>query len=982
MDQERWLKVQELFDKAFEMDAEQRLNYLNEKCGSDKDLFNEVMSLLDADVNAHSIFDEDERKRISEFEEPDYIGKKIGVYKVLRKIASGGMGTVYYAERDDGTFERKVALKLIKGGINSIQIVRRFQRERQILARLHHPNIARLLDGGLTEDRNPYFSMEYVDGKPIIEYCDDNNLNINQRLKIFQKVCAAVQYAHNNLVVHRDLKPNNIYVTNDGVVKLLDFGIAKVFSSEDDSSDISQITQTGFKIMTPEYAAPEQIRGEPVTTSTDIYALGLVLFKLLVGAFPYDKPTTSVLDLEKSIVTDQAQKPSNILKRKTHESRAEDDISGVERISKLRNTSPEKLRKLLVGDLDNICLMALRKEQERRYSSVEQFSQDISNYLNNLPVVARQDTISYRAQKFFNRHKVSVVAAAAAAILIIFITTFYTLKLADERDKARVEAEKAEQVASFLVDLFENSDPSQSKGEDITARELLEAGAKKIDEELVDQPVVKAAILDVIGGVYESLGSYDKSLNMYQNSLEIRRYLFGEQGLEVAESYSNIGNLSRLRGEYSYADSVYRLSLSIYSEDDYSDKEKSASAITGLAFVINDLGKYEEADSLYRIGLQLQEQVLGKNHPDVGVTLTNMALVQHEMGNYQESEELYKRAVKIHRETLGPIHPELSNTLYNYALLLKDLSKLDEAEKLHREVLAADRKLFGEEHPNVAYSLRGLAHILEITNRKDEAIEMMEEVLRIRIKLLGEDHPDVGQGLKSLGRVEHSINNFKKAEELYKDALKIFIDTGGKENPNVAQTIGNLGWLYFDKGEYQKSENYLDSAYKMKKKIYGYDHFSTAIAILQLSRTYNALGKKEEAFNFAEEAIRIGIDELTEDHTFTTSCMNNLASILSEQGNFLKADSLYKKSISINSKLVGESHPRTLSSVLGYSKLLMKQSKNDDAEKLLLKNLEIQKNEKNNSNGVDRVSARLVELYKSWGKPKLAELHHTESLNK
>jgi serine/threonine protein kinase len=981
MDQERWLKVQELFDKAFEMDAEERLKFLNEKCGYDKDLFNEVMSLLDADVNAHSIFDDDERKRISELEEPDYIGKKIGVYKVLRKIASGGMGTVYYAERDDGTFERKVALKLIKGGINSIQIVRRFQRERQILARLHHPNIARLLDGGITEDRNPYFSMEYVDGKPIIEYCDDNNLNINQRLKIFQKVCAAVQYAHNNLVVHRDLKPNNIYVTNDGVVKLLDFGIAKVFSSEDDSSDVSQITQTGFKIMTPEYAAPEQIRGEPVTTLTDIYALGLVLFKLLVGAFPYDKSITSVLDLEKSIVTDQAQKPSNVLKRKTQESITADDLSGVDRISKLRNTSPEKLRKLLVGDLDNICLMALRKEPERRYSSVEQFSQDISNYLNNLPVAARQDTISYRAQKFFNRHKVSVIGTAAAAILIIFITTYYTVKLADERDKAKVEAEKAEQVASFLVDLFENSDPSQSKGEDITARELLEAGAKKIDEELIDQPEVKAAILDVIGGVYESLGSYDKSLNMYRNSLEIRKYLFGDNSLDVAESYSNIGNISRLRGEYSFADSVYRISLSIHDEDNYTDKAKSAIAITGLAFVINDLGKYKEADSLYRIGLNFQEEALGENHPDVGITLTNLALVQHEMGNYKESEDLYERAVKNHRETLGPIHPELSNTLYNYALLLKDISKLDEAEKLHREVLAADRKLFGEEHPNVAYSLRGLAHILEITNRKDEAIAMMKEVLRIRKKILGEKHPDIAQSLKSLGRVEHSIKNYGEAEKLYKDALKIFIDTGGNENPNVSQIIGNLGWLYYDIGDYKKSEEYLLNAFEMKKKVYGYEHFSTAIAILQLSRTFTALGKKEYAFNFAEEALRIGMDALTEDHTFTTSCMNNLASILSEQSNFLQAESLYKKSISINTKLVGESHPRTLSSVLGYSKVLMKQSKYEDAENLLLKNLEIQKNDKNSTNGVESVSTRLVELYNAWGKPNLAELHHTESSN-
>jgi serine/threonine-protein kinase len=981
MDQERWIQVQELFDKAFEMNPDERLEFLKNKCGADQELFNEVVSLLDADINAHSLFDKNDHSRIDELEEPDYVGKTIGVYKVIRKIASGGMGTVYYAERSDGTFERKVALKLIKGGLNSIQIVKRFQRERQILARLHHPNIARLLDGGITEDRNPYFSMEYVDGKPIIEYCDDNNLNINQRLAIFQKVCAAVQYAHNNLIVHRDLKPNNIYVTNDGVVKLLDFGIAKVFTDEDDPTDISQITKTGFKIMTPEYAAPEQIRGEPVTTLTDIYALGLVLFKLLVGAFPYNNSTTSVLDLEKSIVTNQPQKPSNILKRKTKESETENDITGIDRISKVRSTSPDKLRKILVGDLDNICLMALRKEPERRYSSVEQFSQDISKFLNNLPVIARQDTISYRAQKFFNRHKVGVITSVAAAILIIFITTYYTIKLADERDKAKLEAEKAEQVSTFLIDLFKNSDPSETKGEDITARELLEAGAKKIETELADQPVIKASILDVIGNVYESLGSYDRSLEMYENSLSIREYLFESKSLEIAESYAHIGNLSRMMGEYNNADSLYRLAISILDENNAENELQAANTVTGLAFVINELGNYKKADSLYRIGLKIKKEKLGDDHPEVGITLNNMALALHEMGEYKEAEKTYLEALKIHRAKLGPIHPELSNTLYNYALLLKDMSKLKEAEAIHREVLEADIKLFGEEHPNVAYSKRGLAHILEITNRKDEAIEIMRDVLNLRIKLLGKDHPDVGQSLKSLGRIEHDNKNYKEGERLYLEALKIFQVTGGDENPNVAQAIGNLGWLYFDIGEYKKSEEYLLRAYEMKKKFFGIEHFSTAIAILQLSRTINVLGKKEEALNYAQEALRIGAMVLTEEHTFTTSCMNNLGAILSERGDFSKADSLYQKSISINTKLVGESHPRTLSSVLGYSKVLMKQSKYEDAEILLLENLEIQKNDKNSTNGVERVSTRLVELYNAWGKPNLAELHHTETSN-
>jgi eukaryotic-like serine/threonine-protein kinase len=383
MNPDRWQKIEFLFEEALKLNSSERENFLLRESGDDKELFEEVLSLLKADSNVHSILSEGLSGSGKFAETVNYEEKVVGAYKIIKKIATGGMGSVFLAERADGQFEQKVALKLIKHGLNSSEIIKRFQYERQILARLHHPNIARLLDGGLTDDGFPYFTMEYVEGEPIDKYCDTHKLSIDERLKLFMKVSSAIHYAHQNLVIHRDLKPGNILITKDGNVKLLDFGIAKVFT-EDESAEQTLITRTGFFVMTPEYASPEQIRGEVITTATDLYSLGLILYQLLTGSFPYEIKSIIPLELEKIICNTNPDKPSTLI-TKTIKSPQEKKYNT---IFEKRKIDAVKLRKKLSGDLDNICLMALRKEPERRYSSAEQFKNDIEKYLEGLPVIA------------------------------------------------------------------------------------------------------------------------------------------------------------------------------------------------------------------------------------------------------------------------------------------------------------------------------------------------------------------------------------------------------------------------------------------------------------------------------------------------------------------------------------------------------------------------------------------------------------------
>jgi serine/threonine-protein kinase len=771
--------------------------------------------------------------------------KLIGVYRIVRQIGAGGMGNVYLAERADGQFEQKVALKLIKLGLSSEEILKRFQSERQILARLQHPNIAQLLDGGLTEDGLLFFTMEYVEGESIDQYCDQHKLSIDERLLLFQTACAAVQYAHRNLVVHRDLKPGNILVKEDGAVKLLDFGIAKLLGAGDDAPMLSTLTQIGQRVMTPEYASPEQVRGEPITTASDVYSLGVILYELLSGHRPYQLAARTPAEMEKLIGATEPKKPSTAV---NVSDKAETATTAA--ISLARSTQPEKLRRQLAGDLDNICLTALRKEPERRYHSVEQLLQDLTRHLQGLPVAARPSTVGYRAQKFVQRHKLGVAMTAALVFLISGLIGFYTWRLANERDRAQLEVRKAEQVSAFLTSLFQISDPSQSKGETITARELLDRGAARIEKELTDQPEVQATMMSVIGEVYVSLGLYEAALPLFEQALDIRRDLRGQNDPESAKIMDNLGVLQRLRGEYKTAENLAREVLALQRKVLGEEHPEVANSLNNLAEAMRVQGNYTAAETHYREALAIRQKLLGHEHRDVADTINNLALLLYAMGDHENAERWHREALAMRRKLLGEEHPDVSNSMNNLALALKARGKYEEAESLYRQALVLRQKVLGEDEPRTANTMKNLGNLLHAKGDLAGAESVLRESLRLFRKRLPDEHPYVSRNLFDLASLLHDKGDFGPAATLFRQVLDLREKTLPEGRWEIAQAKSGLGRCLMALQRYEEAEPLLLESYRHFKDKQGHQDKQTLQALDGIIKLYEAWGKPESASQY------------------------------------------------------------------------------------------------------------------------------------
>lgn len=897
MNSERWKKIQLLFEKALELKQADRENYLKYECADDKELFDEVSSLLKADENEHTIFSGTATDYIS-LDEVTLDGKIFGNYKALQQIGSGGMGTVYLAERVDGHFEQKVALKIVKPGMNTKEIISRFEDERRILAKLQHPNIARLLDGGVSDLGLPYFTMEYVEGKSIIEYCDENKLTIEQRLGLFKKVCEAVLYAHQNLVIHRDLKPSNILVQDDGNVKLLDFGIAKVF--EEDGSE-RFVTRTSLRVMTPEYASPEQVRGQQVSTATDIYSLGLILYQLLTGYPPYEVQSTSALEMERAICLTEPQKPSTIISKIPGfvKDKSKDLTSEV--ISANRKTTSSKLRKRISGDLDIICLKAIRKEASERYRSIAEFISDIDNHINGLPIFARKGSAAYRTKKFIQRHKVGVTVTSIAVIVLTAVVFYYTIQLAVERDKATLEAEKSKKVAEFLSSIFKVADPENSNGETITARELLDNGVRRIENELSSQPEVLANMLGVTGNVYKSLGLFDKAKTLLEKSYELNDSLFSEDSPETAKSLNDLATLNFAMGDYDGA--LKKLNITIKKRQSMFGNEslEIAESINHLGMVYREQGKYNQSDSLLMIALNIRKKILPAESQEIAESKNNLGLVKQDLGKYEESKKLYEAALAIKEKNYGRIHPSVSETIGNFASLLQEMGKYDEASKLFNDVLEIDKKLYGDVHPQISTDLYYLASNKALLGDLNAAEELYSEVLELDIRLLGEEHP------------------------------------------YVALDMNNLAGIYSDKGDYYKAEALYKKSYELNRKIYGDQHPEVATSMSNLGVLYQRWNKPFQAEPLLKDALDLRIRLLGEEHPSVVTSINIYAVLLSNAGKYKQAVEQYRKSLSLRIKTLGENHPNTALTYVGLGESLISLKIFSEAEETITKGLNIYK---------------------------------------
>jgi serine/threonine-protein kinase len=820
MSPDRFQKIQDLYLAALDRVPADRAAFLDEACGDDSDLRAEVESLLHAAPEASFLEHPLMRvKDVADAETQDFVeGQRFGPYRLLREIGRGGMGTVYLAERADGQFEQQVALKLMHPDFNRVQVQQRFLQERQILARLQHPHIARLYDGGVTVldgaqpgDGQPYFVMEYVEGVPLTAYCDAKHLPVEERLRLFQQVAEAVQYAHRNLVVHRDLKPSNILVTPEGRVKLLDFGIAKVL--EDEVPDLT-LTQTGVRVMTPEYAAPEQVRDEPVTTATDLYALGVLLYVLLTGHRPYRFERLTPGAVEHAILEQEPERPSTRVTRPSDVAQADGFTKTVtpEAVSAARSTQPSTLRRRLSGDLDTIVLKALRKEPERRYASVEAFAEDVRRYLEGLPVAARPDTLGYRMRKLVRRHQVSV---AAAMLVLTSLVGGLTVALwqgrvaAQERDRARQEAEKAEQVSSFLVNLFNVSNPfSQGavRGDTLTARTLLARGADRIEHDLARQPALQAEMMSTIGQVYRNLNMFAEADSLLHTALAERKQLFGPRHPTVATSLGDLGQLRQ------------------------------------------DQGDYAAAESLHRASLDLRTARLGPSHPDVADSQYHLGVaVAWQRKNTEEAEMLFRQSLATRREHFGNEHLDVAYALNSLGSLLTDLERYDEAEETHREALAIRRELLDPQHPSIAISINNLAFVLRNQERYAAAEPLYREALERLRTQLGPDHLYVAVGLNNLADSMSKQGKHVEAEPLYREALAVFERLGQQGHALEAVIRSKWGACLTELGRYAKAEAALRASQPRLVEAFGENHTFVQNGRSRLDTLHAAWGRTGEA---------------------------------------------------------------------------------------------------------------------------------------
>ena len=799
---ERWQQLQDLFLEAQARDSAEREAFLAEACEGDADLRREVQELLDADAEPPALF-----RALSEAlgyvdrEAPSLEGRRIGPYELLHKLGQGGMGAVYLARRTD--VGSQVALKLVRGTLPSDETVRRFLLERRLLARLEHPNIARLLDAGVTEDETPYFAMEYVEGEALTAYCDARQLGVEARLRLFVTACAAVAYAHRNLIVHRDLKPSNILVGEDAEgsaeVKLLDFGIAKLL--DDDEADLQGLTRTGMQLMTPEYAAPEQIKGDPVTTATDVYALGMVLYELLTGQRPFDTRGRSTFEAARIMLATPPMKPSTAVGQATL------TASGSVPPAQQRAATPDQLQRKLRGDLDVICLKALRKEPQQRYPSADALLADVQRYLDGLPVEARAQTVGYRLRTFVRRNRRATAATAFVLLLLVGIVAFYTLRLSaardaaeEARDQAERELAKSEAVTGFLMDLFEASNPDEARGREVTARELLARGAAQADTFSADLDV-QAELLDVIGIVYQNLGQYDAALPLHEQAVRVRRAADADP-LDLAQSMHELAVLHFRLADSRAAEQLMRDVVRHRAAALGADHPDVAIALDNVAVLLSRQGRYDEAADLYARSLEVLRRAYGDEHDEVAISLNNLAVLYDRQGRFGEAEPLFREVVAIRQATYEPPHTGLADALTNLGLLRKsqaefagDAEALAEADALFGEALAMREVLFGDRHPQLALSQHHLGEVRLLQSRPDEAEMLMRSAIAQQEALLPPGHQDRAMVLHTLARIHEAQGRTDEALTVLDQALTMLREQAGAAHPNTARAQRTQGRL-------------------------------------------------------------------------------------------------------------------------------------------------------------------------------------------
>jgi len=775
-------------------------------------------------------------------------GFVIGPYHLLELIGQGGMGEVWLAEQREPV-RRRVALKLIKAGMDTREVVARFESERQALALMDHPAIAKVFDAGSTPGGRPYFVMEYVAGIPITTYCDKHKLTTRQRLELFIQVCEGVQHAHQKAIIHRDLKPSNILVSEvDGkpMPRIIDFGLAKATSQR--LTDGSVYTRVGSILGTLEYMSPEQAdsAGEDIDTRTDVYSLGVVLYQLLVGALPLDLKKLAYEEMLRKLREQDVPKPSSRILTLGGDSAV---------TAQNRGTDPPSLTRQLRGDPDAVVLKALEKDRKRRYGSPSELAADITRCLRNEPVSAHAPSAGYRAKKYIRRHQLGVAMAAAAILLLAGFAVTEAIQLR----RITRERDRADRITQFMTNMFKVSNPSEARGNAVTAREILDKASKDIDAGLSNDPELQAKMMNTMGITYFSLGLYARAQPLVERAIEIQRRVLGPEHPDTLASMSNLTNVLVSEGHYVDAEKLIRETLDIRRRVLGSQDPDTLDSMSNLSIVLWSQGNYIEAEKLDRETLESRRRVLGPEHPKTIGSMSGLANVLWSEGRYAEAEKLNRETLEIRRRVLGPEDPGTLGSMNNLALDLRSEGHYAEAEKLDRETLDICRRVIGPEHPASLDVTANLAVDLWSEGHFAEAEKLDRETLEVRRRVLGPEHPRTADSISDLANDLLSEGRYAEAEKLNREALDIRRRVLGPERPDTLQSMNNLAADLTSEGHYAEAEKLFRETLDIDRRVLGPGHPNTAIAAYDLGSIMAHEGRREEALTLLRDAVEHGL---------------------------------------------------------------------------------------------------------------------------
>jgi eukaryotic-like serine/threonine-protein kinase len=847
VDSSRWQKVQSLFHEAAELPAADQRAFLESQSPNDPALVDEVLVLLAEGSRADSMLDQDiayvahQVLGESAADAPPF--KEFGPYRMIRVLGQGGMGVVYLAERDD--LGSQVAIKVLRDAWLSPARRARFAAEQRTLAQLNYPSIARLYDADSSPDGTPFFVMEYVEGVPLTVFCRERNCTVAERLGLFREVCEAVLYAHQRAVIHRDLKPSNILVKDDGTVRLLDFGIAKQIEN---LGEAAEQTRTGLRLMTPAYAAPEQIRGEQVGIQADVYSLGVVLYELLAGRLPFDVAAATPAQAEKILTEQEPEKPSIASEKRDAPSAAKENL--------------QVASKSAWADLDVLCLAAMHKDVRQRYQSVEALIRDVDHYLKAEPLEARADTLRYTVGKFVRRNWRLLSATAVVLGILVALVAFYTVRLTRARNAAIAQAARTQRIQRFMLNLFQGDDPSAGPADDLRVVTLLDRGVQEA-RSLDSEPAVQAELYETLGGIYQKLGKLDQANPLLQEALTKQKSIFGSDSLETAKATLALGSLRDAQAKYEDSEQLIRQALAIDKRHLPPNDPAVGNAMRALGKVLEDRGQYEASIAALEQAVQIDSVPGAPGAPgaasaDLADSLHELANAHFYAGHYPMSDALNQRVLAMYKHIYGPRHPRVADIYINLGAIRLDLGHYPEAERYDRQALDIVQSWYGKDNAETATDLTILARALIHQDKTDEARDLLQQSLAIKERAFGKVHPSVASTLNELGSLARKQGQYPAAEAYFTRMADIYRAVYGEHHYLLATALSNLASVYAAEHEWPRAEKLFRQVVPLYTETQSATHVNTGIARIKLGTTI----LRQRRWAEAEVESRAGYDIL------------------------------------------------------------------------------------------------------------------------